>query len=523
VTVIAAIGASLFLLGAAFFLWVAIDSGWIGPVGRFVLGLLVGGILTCLATRLSLQGSYKLGTAILVAGLGVLVFTLRVGAFNYDFYSPTLGIIGAAVTTIFAGALAGRVRYSLILIIALVLGFLSPILFSAGGHHEVTLSIYLAALTIAALAVPYLAKVGAKWSVARWLLIIGNFALLTYAAVEVRASNSLSMLALLALHYALAGVWIWLPRVAQSPSTPTLLWFLVTLPTTCLAWVLWDNLSWMNELFVAPVLIIAFANLMLVKPLRLRLGSRKADLGLLVLATGHVVLAVPVALDWKWVGPLWGIFAMGLAAAVRYAREKKLWDADELRALRILAFGMALVATTRWCVYTISLVSLSSVSLALVNRYFLEGIFTALAWLLLARDTGVLRVGGLLGLEIVGTFTLGFEAAHLARWLGISNFGGSVILTLVIAVVGAGQWLHSVIQLESPLRRTVSIAGYCWLGLASFKLIVYDLSASSLSLENSIIWRALAFLGVGGVFMTAALIAHWARGQKKGAETRGKL
>jgi hypothetical protein len=45
-------------------------------------------------------------------------------------------------------------------------------------------------------------------------------------------------------------------------------------------------------------------------------------------------------------------------------------------------------------------------------------------------------------------------------------------------------------------------AGYAWMGVASFKLIASDLDRADTPL------RALAFLGVGGIGMAAAILAN---------------
>ena len=65
---------------------------------------------------------------------------------------------------------------------------------------------------------------------------------------------------------------------------------------------------------------------------------------------------------------------------------------------------------------------------------------------------------------------------------------------------------------RSAARLGLAIAGYSWLGIASFKLIVADLAGATTPL------RALAFLGVGAIFLAAALVANHARQQRKESE-----
>jgi uncharacterized membrane protein len=51
-------------------------------------------------------------------------------------------------------------------------------------------------------------------------------------------------------------------------------------------------------------------------------------------------------------------------------------------------------------------------------------------------------------------------------------------------------------------QKALRIAGYVWMGVASCKLIVADLDRADTPL------RALAFLGVGGIGMAAAILAN---------------
>jgi hypothetical protein len=412
-----------------------------------------------------------------------------------------------------AGGLAARAKSGAALSVALAAGLVSPLVFSQGGHHEVALSIYLAALMAAALAIPYAAKVGARWGVTRWLGFVGTWGLLTAACLDVRVEDASLLLGLILLHYLLAGLWIWLPGQGEErPSTPTILWFLATLTTTSLAWAIWKRAGWTVEWFAAPVLTMALVNLLLVKPLRQRLGSRQADLGLLVLAAGHLAVAVPVALDWRWVGPLWSLFALGLAWAVKYAEEHPDWEADEARALLYLALGMATIATLRWGMHTIDWLDRGSYPTPVFNRNFAEGVFAVFAWSLLTRRGKATGVASAVALELVANAVLAVELGRVVRYLGGTGWGASVAMTLTWALSGALQWLRSLSEAKPPVRLGLAIAGYSWLGIASCKLIVADLAGASTPL------RALAFLGVGAIFLTVALVANHARQKRKEPE-----
>lgn len=511
ILIVAAFGALIFLLGAVFFLHLAIQRGWIGPEMRFLLGLVVGCGLALASALMVLGQSPKLGSCLLLAGLGTLMFTLRWGSLNQGLIPVGLGFAGSALGALFAGGLAGRARFAPPLVVGLLAGLLTPLVFSQGGHHEIALTLYLAGLMVATLLVPYLSDMGARWGSARWLAVVGTWLLLGLSSAEVLSADAGTLMALLALHYVLAGLWIWLPGQEERPSSPTLLWFLVSLVTTSLAWVLWRRLHLAHEWFCAPVLLVAAINLGLVKPLRLRLEGHAADLGLLVLAGGHLALAVPVALDWKWVGLLWGLFALALAWAVDYADEHPDWEAEEVRSLTLLAVGMSLLATIMWMIHAAQFFERPSVT-PFLNRAFGEAVLAFLAWGLLARRGDGLRALGFILMELIGNIALALEVSRGVRWSGGTGLGASISMTLVWAASGALQWLKSLSMDAEGLRLALAIGGYTWLGLASLKLILVDMA------EVDAILRALAFLGVGVIFLVAALTANRIRIARKEEE-----
>jgi len=504
---IAGIGASIFLLGAIFFFRWAIQQGWVGPEFRFVLGLLVGGAIAAFAAKLILGDSRRLGVALLLAGLGTLQFCFRAGAMEYHFYGASLGLAATAVVTLLAGALAARGRSGGALTVTLISGLAAPLVFSQGGHHEVALAVYLAVLMAATLAVPYLARAGGDWHGARWTALIGVWFLLLAACSEVGKLDAGTLGLLLIVHLVLAGLWAWLPGLEDLPGTPTVLWLVASILTTTYGWLIWKHLGLAAETFALPVIAMAALNLALVQPLRQRMGGRRADWGLLVLALGHLALAVPVALAWAWVGPLWGAFALGLAWASLKAEDGAF--AEEATALRWLAVALALLTTLRWAFHGVEGLFFGHQTLTpFLNTAFAEGALASAAWFLLTRRGGALGILSFLALEVTANVTLAFEVSRLVQQLqSPTPYGygpsraGSIAITLVWALSGAWQWMRGLGQREEA-RRALMVAGYAWMGIASLKLIAADLDHADTPL------RALAFLGVGGIGMAAAILAN---------------
>jgi hypothetical protein len=109
---------------------------------------------------------------------------------------------------------------------------------------------------------------------------------------------------------------------------------------------------------------------------------------------------------------------------------------------------------------------------------------------------------------VTANVTLALEVARLVQWfqrpthLGYGpSRAASIAMTLVWALSGAWQWMRGLGQQEE-VRRVLMIPGYAWMGVASFKLVASDLDRADTPL------RALAFLGVGGIGMAAAILAN---------------
>ncbi|MBL0211231.1 MAG: DUF2339 domain-containing protein [Holophagaceae bacterium] len=524
---IGGIGAGILLLGVIFFLGWTIQQGYLGPGPRLLLGLAAGSAMTFGAAMMIVKGTRKLGVCVLAAGLGTLLLTLYYGtSTDPKLLSSSLGFAGIGLAIMFGGGLAAKAESGGALVVTLIIAFWAPIAFSEGGHHEVALTLYLGVLMAAALAVPYLAKVGARWGVARWVAVTGLWILLAAASLSTDPEDAFTMLLLLGFHALLSALWIWLPGQGEAkPRTPTILWFLVSLSLTSLAWALWKKLAWTPEWFAGPALLFAAVNLGMVKPLRARLGSKQADLGLLVLAAGHLALAVPIAMHWKWVGPMWGAFALGLAWAAGRAEGMEDWEESEIASLRRLAFGMAVLASIRWLVGSVDVWehtfsyrysgNLAS-GMPVLNGVFAEGLLVSAAWLLMARRKGAMAVLAFLALEFTANLTLALEAArivHAVQASGLPTYadyggryletrGASIAVTLVWALSGAMQWLRSFAAEDQGVRRALAVGGYVWLAIASLKLLGVDTSQASAGV------RALAFLAVGGIFLTVALLAN---------------
>ena len=167
---------SVVLVGAmAYFLMLAVNRGWIGPVPR-VYGILCGGAIGLAAgVLLMVKGRYAVLGEVFAA-LGLVAFYLALGLGHRFFVPPVIAsswtvFAGFVATTLTAGVIAVRFRSLASAALGLFGGFLALLITNMKWSTE-WLEVYLLLLAVGACVVAYLR---------RWLLL--GFAALTVAYV----------------------------------------------------------------------------------------------------------------------------------------------------------------------------------------------------------------------------------------------------------------------------------------------------------------------------------------------------
>ena len=148
------IGIAILVLAIGYFVKYAIDQNWIGPVARVAIGILCGGILIALAHRF--RNTYSGFSSVLAGGgMAVLYFTITLAYQQFHLFSQTKAFIIMIVITIFAVVLALLYDKQELAIIALVGGFLAPLLVSTGEGNYKVLFTYLVILNSGLLVLAY--------------------------------------------------------------------------------------------------------------------------------------------------------------------------------------------------------------------------------------------------------------------------------------------------------------------------------------------------------------------------------
>ncbi len=145
------IGIFAVLIGMAWFLKLAIDNHWVGPLGRVLIGLLAGAGLIAWSERFQRRGYAAFSYSLKAVGGGILYLSLW-AAFSLFHLIPAGAAFAAMVAvTAFNGFLSWREDSELLALYSIMGGLSTPVLVSTGGNHEVSLFSYLLILDLAVL------------------------------------------------------------------------------------------------------------------------------------------------------------------------------------------------------------------------------------------------------------------------------------------------------------------------------------------------------------------------------------
>jgi uncharacterized membrane protein len=145
------IGILAVLIGVAWFLKLAFDNHWIGPLGRVLIGLLAGAALIAWSERFHRRGYAVFSFSLKAIGSGTLYLSLWAAFQLYGLIPAGVAFAAMIAVTAFNGYMAWIQDSELLALYAIAGGLSTPLLVSTGGNHEVTLFTYLLILDLAVL------------------------------------------------------------------------------------------------------------------------------------------------------------------------------------------------------------------------------------------------------------------------------------------------------------------------------------------------------------------------------------
>ena len=145
------IGILAMLIGVAWFLKMAFDNHWIGPLGRVLIGLLAGTALIVWSERFHKRGYAVFSYSLKAIGSGTLYLSLWAAFQLYGLMPAGAAFAAMIAVTAFNGYMAWIQDSELLALYAIAGALSTPLLVSTGGNHEVTLFTYLLILDLAVL------------------------------------------------------------------------------------------------------------------------------------------------------------------------------------------------------------------------------------------------------------------------------------------------------------------------------------------------------------------------------------
>ena len=472
---VAGVGAVITLVGVAFILVLAAQSGYFGPLARTIACGALGGVLAAAAFLIRRRDTENAGAhALLATGAAAGYLSLYAAGTLYEFVPSWVALTGTAVLGLAVVAIAVRWKSQWLASLGVASASLLGAYLGGDPRVGVAFAVVLSVVTI-------LAQLRTSWPIFLVARTVPAFVLLSIAAANAKPGTSTDtvLLSVIAGVFAIAGLFSALIGRSAGKQEQTIIAVLVTLAPLPAMYGMWQlGKTWgAVSLVVLAVFYLVSAALPLFARVQrsavIPMGAFLVTMAGLRFAGGDHTSTVLAAV------------AASYASVALYSRSR-------LVALASAVLGS--IATALWIPGALALVVLAQYSSPVGSSLFLA------AWALLAYlASRVLELGqprwfrntamilGLLGasaaVDSIGV--LAGRGAHDVR-------GGYVIASATVTVLWA---LASVVALWTPLRRGAGAGwvtlGLCLAGAATAKLFVIDLAVLT-GIE-----RGLAFLGVG--------------------------
>jgi uncharacterized membrane protein len=507
---------ALILFAAAFFLKYAFDNRWIGELGRVSIGVAFGVTLTVLGFRYHHRG-WRVFSQILTAGGIVLLYLSAYAAFGYyHLVSQKAAFIFLAILVSEAAALALLYEAPAIAIMALIGGFLSPILLHSDEDQYKSLFGYIFALDVGALA---LLK---HWPGLSSLAFGGTHLLFWLWYAEQYHPHKLSavMIFQTAVFLAFLAAYVIRQIVRRENATIEDLLLLLINPFVYFA-TSYHLLNpsyhdWMGVFAIAMATVYAGSTKLL---LDRHAAKRGEALILIGVAITFITLAIPIQLRSNWITMAWAVEAVVV-----------LWTSLETNSKRLhgLAWVLFTLALGKVVVWDTRAVAWRGDFTPVFNRYFLSSLFViacffGAVWLyrryersevsapplkLVAAIVGVIALWFLMSVETHTYFATRasaykeWEDIRRERWLG--QMALSVLWALYAAVLATIGFVRRL----APIR---------WAALILFAIAIIKAMIVDIAYLQQL-YRITVFFVLGVVLLLVAWAYHRAFYSKETAK-----
>lgn len=193
------LGALILLIGFGWFVTYAFMHGWIGEMGRIVLGITAGVIILIIGWW-RIRNYVNQGSVFLVLGSTVILLTIFAAREIYNFFDPFSALIVMFLSTAFVALMSVKYNAKFLALSSIVLAAVAPLLTNSPKPDYISLFAYLLVITI-----------GVVWVIAirgwRELTIVALVIVSLYSAPHLLSHTLADKGVLLLFAYAFATIF----------------------------------------------------------------------------------------------------------------------------------------------------------------------------------------------------------------------------------------------------------------------------------------------------------------------------
>jgi uncharacterized membrane protein len=489
------VGGSAIVLGAVFFLVMAVSRGWIDEPTRVALAFL--GSAALLGAGLYLyerKGQTQAALAAVAAAIAALYASDTAATQLYHLIGSALGLSLAIVIGAAATAIAVRWNSRVVAGIGIVGALLSPVLVGAGTSE----------LALAFMSIALISSTGVlvwrRWDWLAAIAFVTSVPQLIYWIYENHDDHLVRTLVVLALFWlvyvvAATGYELRVPVPTLRASSASLLLANAVVISGAGYLVLRDHHHGLATAWVIALALVHVA----IGAAGFR-GRMSNEIGSLLVAVGLGLSAIGLALALS--GPAlvvgWAVEAVVLAWVAARTGERRAQAGVAL--FLALATGHVLVVEAP---PSALLVGVDSLPRAVVGITVVALAAAAVARLLALEDVAAFALGSLVAAAVIYLPSLAIVDALTT---GDYSDPGQTPQLLLSALWGAGGLAALVVGLLRDERR-LRLAGLTLLAIAVAKVFLFDLA----KLES--IYRVLSFVALGLLLLSAAFAYQRLRGE----------
>ena len=304
------IGVLIIVVGIGFFLDYTSSRGWLGPLGKVSLALMIGTGMMAGGIRLIDKRYHLIAQGLLGAGLAVFYASIF-SAFNLYHLIGALTAFGLmALVTVGAGFLAVRYNSMLLAILGIIGGYATPVFLSTGGGDLFGFYSYMLLLGIGVLGIAH----KRSWYVLNALSFSATWGLVIISLSNKYQNDLFWKIApLLTAFFILYSTMIFIYQVLNSKKS-TLIELVMLILNSGVYFTLMNDLirarfepEWSASIALG---LAAFYTLHIYLFLRKKGSDKGLSLSFIGLASFFLILTMPLILSDQWLTLCWSVQAL---------------------------------------------------------------------------------------------------------------------------------------------------------------------------------------------------------------------